>query len=298
MRKYLTSDDICNQISMNRSLFKGTILLSEGNTDQRMFGKFIDKGDVKIIPAHSKDNVKSVINKMQARKDGKILGIIDRDLDEMKGKTVSPPLFYTDYRDMEMMLINSSALDQVLNEYADTERLERFRKQFGDVRDVLISSAYPLGLLMYVSFLRGYNLNFRDLNFRDFTERRSLSTDIMKMVQVVIDNTSGCELNRRNVVRDLNTQAGNHTDKANIARGHDTVDVLLIGLKETFGSYNASALNEGSLGGALRLSYSESDFASSELYKDTKRWADARGIRLWRINRLRSPLSLSRLRTP
>ena len=49
MREYLTADDICNQLSMNRSVFKGNILLSEGNTDQRLFNKFIDK---KISETH------------------------------------------------------------------------------------------------------------------------------------------------------------------------------------------------------------------------------------------------------
>ena len=151
MREYLTDDDICNQISMNRSIFKGTILIAEGITDLRLYSKFVDSKDVKVLPAHSKSNVIKSVNKMTARRDGKILGIVDRDLDELKGRIFSPPVFYTDYRDLEMMLINSAALDDVLTEYADHDRLERFQRQNGNIREAVIDACYPLGLLMYVS---------------------------------------------------------------------------------------------------------------------------------------------------
>ncbi len=291
MREYLTADDICNQLSMNRSVFKGNILLSEGNTDQRLFNKFIDKKNCKIIPAHSKDNVRAVINKMTNRGDGKIIGVVDRDLDELKGKMFSPPLFYTDYRDMEMMLINSPALDEVLIEYGDQDRLDRFVKQFGEIRDVVISAAYPLGLLMYISYIRGYNLNFRNLNFRDFIDRRSLKTDAVKMVQAVINNTSGCELSRKNVLRDLSSMEHKYPDQKGLARGHDAVDILLIGLRDTFGTYNSSALNVGVLGGALRLAYTPKDFSKTGLYKDTNKWAESRNTKIWNINRCPYPRS-------
>ena len=290
MRDFLTPDDICNQISMNRSLFKGTILLSEGNTDQRLYQKFIDDKDVRIIPAHSKSNVINVSNKMAARHDAKIIGIVDRDLDDFKGKKVNPPLFYTDNRDMEMMLINSNAIDDVLIEYTDEDRLSKFVRQFGEVRDVIISAAFPLGVLMYISYLRGYNLNFKNLDFRDFIDRRTLTIDQTKMVQAVIDNTAGCELSKRGVLKDLQTQSMSMDQKEKLARGHDSVDILLIGLRDAFGSYNAGTLTVGALGGALRLAYDSKDFTKTKLYIDSKRWAESRGLKLWSINRSRSSL--------
>ena len=285
MREYLTSDDICNQVSMNRTVFKGTVMLAEGTTDLRLYSKFTDHEKVMIIPAHSKTNVIRAVNKMSGRGDGKTMGIVDRDLDDLVGSSVAPPLFYTDYRDMEMMLITSSAVDDVLSEYGDTERLERFQRRYGSVRDVIIESAYPLGLLMYLSYLRGYNLNFKGLDFRNFIDRHTLGTDIQKMVAEVISNTLGSELSSRNVAKDLQVQMSADDDCRLIARGHDTVSILLIGLRESFGSYNANGLNDGSLGGALRLAYDMGDFATTSLYTDSKRWAESRGISLWKVIR-------------
>jgi hypothetical protein len=285
MREYLTADDICNQISMNRSVFKGTFLLAEGNTDLRLYSKFTEKDSVRIIPAHSKSNVIKAVNKMGARRDGKILGIVDRDIDELKGRNVSPPIFYTDYRDLEMMLITSTALEDALTEYGDPDRIDKFQRQYGPIRKVIIESSYPLGLLMYLSYLRGYNLNFKGLDFRTFIDKRTLRMDIQKMVQAVISNTYGSELSSRNVLKDLQLQMAEHKDSQLIARGHDTVDVLLIGLRDNFGSYNANMLNEGSLGGALRLAYDSDDFSSTTLYKESRKWAESRGVRLWSLNR-------------
>lgn len=285
MREYLTADDICNQIMMNRSLFKGIIVLAEGNTDQRLYGKFVDHKETRILPAYSKSNVINVVNKMASRRDGKVLGIVDRDIDELKGRMYSAPLFYTDYRDLEMTLLNSTAFKDVLAEYGDVDRMERFSRQNGKILDVIIESAYPLGLLMYLSYLRGYNLNFKNLNFGSFVDKRTLKMDVLKMVQAVIENTSGCELSKKNVYRDLMNQESNHNNKVMIARGHDSVHILMIGLKDSFGGYNSFNLTEGGLGGALRLAYSSDDFKTTKLFEETTRWAQTRGSRLWKLNR-------------
>jgi hypothetical protein len=283
---------------MNRSVFKGTFVITEGNTDQRLYSKFVNKDSTKVISAHSKTNVLSCIKKMNDRKDGKVLGIVDRDLDELKGRKLEKPVFYTDYRDLEMMLIHSNALSDVLSEYADGDRLERFERQHGSIREAIIEAAYPVGLLMYVSFIRGYNLDFKDLDFTGFIDRRNLHVDETKMVQSVIRNTEGCELSYRIVLRDLQQQSQNFQDKDRIARGHDSVKVLLIGLKEVFGTYNTAAINEGSLGGSLRLAFSFQDFDETDLYKATKNWAESKGIGLWKINRPRSLRSSALLMIP
>ena len=77
---------------------------------------------------------------------------------------------------------------------------------------------------------------------------------------------------------------GDHKHKEKIARGHDCVDVLLLGLKDGFGSYNSLSINEGGLGGALRLAFSSDDFRISLLYEESSKWAISRGIKLWKIN--------------
>lgn len=281
MREYLTSDDICNQISMSRSVFHGIVLTVEGVTDQRLFGKFADR-DVQVIVAHSKDNVRDVVKTMSGqRRDGLVIGIVDPDLDRLRGRRVKPPLFHTDCRDMEMMAIRSNALDDVIDEYGDQEQVREFRENVGEIRDAVVSASYPIGLLMYVSMEHGLGLNFRDLDFERFINQRTLGLDVHAMVDAVLNNSRGCRVGRKQLVRMLDEEAGQLEDIWDAARGHDSVDILLIGLKRNFGSFNAKYLSEGELGGALRLAFSDQCFMKTDLYRATSEWSESVGKKLW-----------------
>lgn len=282
MREYITSDDICNQISMERTVFDGTFLLVEGVTDERLFEKFVDKEHVQIIEAHSKDNVRHAVKDMKSsRKDEKVIGIIDADLDRLLGRKVKPPLFHTDCRDMEMMVIRSNALDDVLDEYCEREPLMKFTESVGPVREALLSASYPIGLLMFISQTEGLNLSFKDLEFERFINSRTLSLNVDSMVDAVIFNSKNCRMGKKALVSRLSREAENLDDEWDAARGHDTVDILLLALKRNFGSFNSRNLNEGELGGALRLAFSDACFRSTELYADTDEWARTNGVELW-----------------
>ena len=282
MREYITSDDICNQISMERTVFDGTFLLVEGVTDERLFEKFVDKEHVQIIEAHSKDNVRHAVKDMKSsRKDERVIGIIDADLDRLLGRKVKPPLFHTDCRDMEMMVIRSNALDDVLDEYCEREPLMKFTESVGPVREALLSASYPIGLLMFISQTEGLNLSFKDLEFERFVNSRTLSLNVESMVDAVIFNSKNCRMGKKALLSRLSREAENLDDEWDAARGHDTVDILLLALKRNFGSFNSRNLNEGELGGALRLAFSDACFRSTELFADTDEWARTNGVELW-----------------
>ena len=282
MREYITSDDICNQISMERTVFDGTFLVVEGITDERLFEKFVDKDRVRIIEAHSKDNVRHAVKDMSSvRRDRGVIGIVDPDLDRLRGRGAKRPLVHTDCRDMEMMVIRSNALDDVLDEYCDREPLMKFTESVGPVRDALVSASYPIGLLMYISQTEGLNLSFKDLDFERFINPRTLSLNESAMVDSVIFNSKSCRMGRKEILNRLVREAERLEDKWEAARGHDTVGILLIALKRNFGSFNSRNLSEGELGGALRLAFSDSCFRGTRLYRDTEEWARENGVDLW-----------------
>lgn len=292
MREFLTTEDICNELSMERTVFDGAFLIVEGITDSRLFGKFVDRGEVNIVIAHSKDNVRGVVKEMSGRRrDRKTLGIMDPDLERLRGRHARPPLFHTDCRDMEMMAIRSNALDDVISEYGDPEKVDRFEKRFGPIRDALVSSSYPIGLLMFISQERGLNLSFKNLTFNRFINPASMGLDARQMVSEVLDNSRSARIGRKELLRVLNDEAEQLDDMWEAARGHDTISILLIGLKRSFGGFNASGLDEGSLGGALRLAFSDECFRSTRLYADTTEWADEAGIPLWRLTQPEGPRS-------
>ncbi|MFA6952442.1 MAG: DUF4435 domain-containing protein [Candidatus Methanomethylophilaceae archaeon] len=278
----VTASDVANEISMMRSAFKGTYIVVEGVTDSRLYGKFTEKDDVKIIIAHSKDNVRrSVVECRNNRRDMKTIGIIDPDLDRLRGKEHLPPIFATDKRDLESMIMCTRALDDILAEYADPEQLEEFEKAQGPVRDAVAKAAAPLGMLMYISQTEGLGLYFKDLEYRTFISKRSLGNDYNRMINEVLALSRSPRIGRKELYAKLCHAMEELEDPWLAVRGHDAVAILAIGLDEIFGSYNSRGIKDGQLGGSLRLAFSYDDFADTELYRDTSDWSRKTENPLW-----------------
>ena len=281
MREHITFADICNEVMMTRTVSKGAFILVEGITDDRFYGKFASD-DARIIECHSKDSVRKAVKELSGRRkvDG-VIGIVDADLDVLDHREVSPPLFRTDCRDLEMMCIRSNALQDIVNEYGDRAKVTKFKERNGPVKDALLKASVPLGLLMHVSKRLGLGLNFSDLDFGSFLDPRTLSVDINAMIDEVVANSIRLSVSKRVLLRDLQKEMESLEDPWNAGRGHDAVEILLLGLKKGFGSFNSRYLTNDALGGALRLAFSDSDFEATDLYKDTSEWAEGKGFALW-----------------
>jgi hypothetical protein len=280
----LSASDISNQISMLRSAFKGPIIVVEGITDSRLYGKFIDRCEARIIVAHSKDNVKRSVAEVYGRRnDRKVLGIMDADLDRMNGVKYKPPMFVCDERDQETMIISSGALEDLLIEYGDHDLLENFEEKFGSVRDVLARASYPIGLLMYISLKYSIGLSFRDLDYRRFINSRNLTIDVRKMVDEVFYHSQNKSFSKADLMDLISAEEEMLDDPWIAIRGHDAVAILLIGLSNVFGAYNCSGMDEGRLSGALRLAYGPIYFRESDLFRDVKKWTDKNNMTVWLI---------------
>ncbi|MDR1690940.1 MAG: DUF4435 domain-containing protein [Candidatus Methanoplasma sp.] len=278
----LTSADVANNISMLRSAHKGPIVVVEGVTDCRLYSKFIDRGEVKIVSAYSKDNVRRSVTEVWGRRnDKKIIGILDADIDRLCRKTYRPPIFITDKRDLETMIMSTGALDAVLAEYSDLDLLEAFENEHGAVRDVLARSTYPIGLLMFISSRDRLGLNFKNMDHLYFINRKTLAIDIRKMIDEVFSQSMNKSHSKKELADLISEEEELLDDPWIAARGHDAVSVLSIGLSEIFGSYNSRGMKDGQLSGALRLAFGLDYFESTDLYKETTEWSRKNNFTLW-----------------
>ena len=283
MREYLTSADVANTVCMMRSAFNGTILVVEGITDFRLYGKFTVDGEVEMVIAHSKDKVKESVHTCNgSRGDRKVLGITDSDLDILKHGRSEGPVFETDTRDAESLIVMSEAFDSVLWEYGDRESVKEFRERYGDIRKRVLDAAYPVGLLMYISSKRSLSLSFKDLDFGRFIDSRSLSCDTGSLIREVLGNTKYRRTDSASLRGMLSDEMRRNHPPESVCRGHDLVDVLVIGFRETFGAYNSKDIRSGELGGALRMAYDLRMFSQTDLYKDTMSWCMKQHLALWR----------------
>lgn len=281
MREYLGPKDIANTISMLKTAFNGTIVVVEGVTDRRLYGKFFEDDSVEVIVAHSKDNVRySVKEVYENRGFEKIIGIVDTDLDALNNKKRKPPLFTTDTRDSESLMFRSHSLDDVLFEYSDEAALDRFVEEYGDIRDVVMDSCYIVGLLMYISDKEGLDLCFKDLNFDLFIDKRTLRCDTKKLIDEIVSN-SFTRIGARTIRISLEHELRTERDPWIVCRGHDIVSVLSLGLRNIFGGYNCRCIRDGELAGALRLAFDEKDLQKTDLFKNSSKWCSDRGMTLW-----------------
>ena len=278
----LTSSDIANSVSMLRSYHKGPIIVVEGITDSRLFGKFIEKNEVKIVTAFSKDNVKkSVFEVWGRRNDKKVMGIIDADIDRLCGKNYSPPIFMSDKRDLETMIMSTRALDDVLAEYSDPELLENFEKSNGKVGDVVARASYPIGLLMFISSRERMGLNFKSIDHARFINRKTLAIDVRGMIEEVFSQSMNKGASKKELADMISEEEETLDDPWIAVRGHDAVSIMAIGLTETFGSYNCRHIDAGQLSGALRLAFGFDYFKETDLYEDMKKWSVKNNFVLW-----------------
>jgi len=281
VREHISSADVSNEISMKRALFNGSFLIVEGNTDGRLYRKFTDRDECEVIVAHSKENVRMAVKEMTRRKEERMIGIVDSDTDRIRGITHRPPLFQTDHRDSEMLMIRSSAFDSVLAEYGDEDKIERFESRYGDMRDVLLASCYPLGMLMYISDINDYRLSFRDVDHVYFIDRRTLKPNIGEMVSAVVSNSPSSYIGREALKLQLEEELKIKRDPWDVCRGHDVVSVLAIGLRDIFGEYNSRNIRSNELAGALRLAYDREAFRATGLYNESSNWCTEKNIRIW-----------------
>ena len=285
MRKYIRHYDVANEISMRRSVEKEVFVVVEGITDYRLYGKFTDEQNCKLAIAHSKSNVRlSVKELVKDRGDDMVSGIVDADYDRINGADIDPPVFITDAHDLETMIFHSTALEHILWEYGDQDKIQDFENRRGmGIREAILNACYPIGTLMYLSLKNNYELNFRDMNYHDFINPSTLILDLDRFVTDVHSNSKFGREKKKSLLRNLNQELAKKHDPWQMCRGHDMADVLILGFQHSFGSYNSRALNHGALQGSLRLAYHREHFQDTDLFQGLGSWGHDRDLNIWKF---------------
>ena len=281
MREYIDSRDVANTVMMLATAFDGTIAIVEGITDRRLYGKFFDKDRVEVVIAHSKSNVRNAVKEIyRDRGFNSVIGIIDADLDRLTGKAHRAPLFLTDTRDSEGMMLNSRAFDDILDEYGDRDRMDRFTDAYGNIKKAIMSAAYPIGLLMYLSETKGLGFSFKELDYDYFIDRETLKCDIKRMIENIMSRSRAARHVSVKNVYQMILREEEHEMK-DVCRGHDLMAVMAIGLKYIFGANNSRNLNDDILSGSFRLAFDREDIESTELYRESSEWCRENNLALW-----------------
>lgn len=274
MNYYLTPHDIANNVRMTRTLFSGTIMIVEGDTDFRVYKRFVVTSQCELIPGHGKSNVIRAMKLLEKDNFKGLLAIIDSDFWNLEGtQAISKNIFQTDSHDLETMILSSSAFERALDEFGSDSKI----KKFGiPIMDKLLECATPIGCLRWISCKTQDNLclRFKGLSFENFINENSLVIDINALITEVKQNSNNQTLDERTIENKINILLQKGHDSWQICSGKDIIKILVIGLKNIFGKVKSKALTPELLDGALRLSYEYSEFCSTILYSVTKNWGN------------------------
>jgi hypothetical protein len=271
----LSPHDAANTVRMMRTLHRGAILIVEGDSDARVYRRFVNKRCCKILPVPGKGAAVGAIYILDSAGIKGVLAIVDSDFDRLSAaQALSPNLLLTDCHDLETMIVCSSALGKVLSDFASPEKTELLSRP---VRETLLHAALPIGLFRWFCSpgVANLPLKFKDLRYDDFLQKDTLSVDVDKLIQAVARNSRGDNLDPSDAntkIQDL-LKAGH--DPRQVCSGHDLSQILSIGLRHTFGNDKGRALSPGAVEQSLRLSYEYSEFRKTQLHRSIERWENA-----------------------
>lgn len=273
MKHYLTAHDIANTVRMTRTLHKGAFLIVEGDTDARVYKRFVDETDCKVIPAHNKDNATGVLKILENENFDGILVIVDADLWHLEGiKTNSENLFLTDTHDLETMIISSSEVqEKILSECGSTNKMNQLHHP---VIHLVLEATLPIGLFRWIasSSMDNLPLKFRDLQFENFVEIPKLKVDINKLLEEIKANSGEPEIDEKSIKNKIKSLKKENHDPWQVCSGHDMVKILAIGLRSVFGNRKMSKLTADILEQMLRVAYEYSHFQLTQLCQSIENW--------------------------
>jgi len=264
---------VANSARMVRTLHIGTIMLVEGDTDLRLYSRFVASSSCYPIPAHGKYNAIHALGLLEADRFPGVLAVVDSDFWRLHG--IVPPsanILTTDTHDLETTLFASEALDKVLTELGSPSKLKRLGRP---LREVVLRKTMPLGVLRWVSSpqMDNLGLNFKDLSIPAFADPVTLQINLDKMLTAVAANSPGTPIDRANVKARITSLLANASlDPLQVCCGHDLVQMLHLSLTRNCGARQCTTLTEPMLDSILRMAYEREEFLRSQLCESIRQW--------------------------
>ena len=277
MREHITAAAIANEIMMDRR-FRGVIILLEGISDNRLFKKFFDQKIGRQRVTNGFEKALEVIHLLKARGyRGLYFAILDADFRRLEKKeNYDAPIFFIDYHDLEMMLIESSAWRHVLDRYVSEDKLTKF-EQTRSLKASLFSFATEIARLRLINHQQKLGLRFKSkdpkkaLDYSKFVDKKTLTLiDIDAMVNYFLNLSQQQRLNRMELAFQISAISVETFDQREFCNGHDLIQLLYLALLSAIGSI--SGKSPADLEGDFILAYDSRDFCSTRLYADLKLW--------------------------
>jgi hypothetical protein len=232
---------------MHRQVYAGAIVLVEGDSDSRYFSNIYR---CKVVFADGKSNALSVLDILEGEGYSGIVCIVDADFWHLDGNIPKKDnVLITDTHDLETMMLQTQAFDKLISEYKSS-----------------------IGYLRWVSERLKLKLDFKDLDFGKFVDRRTWAVDQEKMLHLIIKRSKIHMDQKAVIIDELDELHKQSPDVWQICSGHDLLNMLSVGLKTVLGTHDSKSVDHDVLARSLRLAYERNLFEKTRLYGELRQW--------------------------
>lgn len=276
MREFLTSDHLANLVRMARTVDPRTVLFVEGDVDARFFERFVDHEQCIVRSAHDRQRAVGAIRILNAACVAGVLAVVDADFGRLTGTLESDGnVLFCDGHDLEIMLLQSPALERVMAEHGSADKCVKFLADRGNVLLAvhLARTCLGIGALRLVSVRENFGLTFEGLAFGSFVDRASLAIDPAKLVKVVLDKSQRHDQTlTEKLTKEMETLVNSVVVPWELACGHDCVQLLSFSLRSTLGTHSPNEVTTEILERELRLAFDIVDFQATQLFGAILNW--------------------------
>jgi hypothetical protein len=266
---------IANRLRLLRPRDARAFLLVEGVDESKLYAHFVDRARCRIHIMHGWPNVLGALAILEAERFPGLLALVDADFNTLEGR--APPsrnAIFTDTHDLETMLLASPALDGVLIEYADEDKLAPLDGADG-VRKRLLELGSPIGYLRWLNHKEGAWMRFDDLEMLDFIHEGTLEFDRGALMTTLRNRSKALVVVEAEVLRRAEALSEPGHDLWHVCCGHDLVRILSVALRKAFGENNDAEIKPARLEKELRLAFSLPHFQATRLWAAIAAWEGA-----------------------
>ena len=252
-----------NEIRLSLNTPKGSKIiwiLVEGEDDCKIYPKLFDPSKAKVEYVDGKTSLIEALE-ILTQKTKQVVGILDADflhLNKLYPQVKN--LFYTDYHDIEMTMLNFEEVRiNLLTEYKMQDKQEAIWQ------NVLEEASY-------IGYIRWYNdINNREIKFKGLKYGDMIGLNNGKIYLIKSQLLEKLNERSKNKKEDLTEklitefiEERTTNDSLNLCNGHDTINLFSL-LLEGKASANSFAKE-------LRLSFTNEHFRRTKLYENLQKW--------------------------
>lgn len=252
-------------------------LAVEGDSDERLLRTRRYLKPLKIVVGYGWEGVVNIVeeyNKTTSK--AKLIGIIDRDYrDHLNCQAEHENIVLTDFRDIENMLFNSSALKRVISEYTSNKKIpmnEGGIPNTDEIKRLIYNSSTMLGKFRIYCQANDKFIDFKTIDYAKFICDRTLSIDAPKFIRHLAGKNPGKFLSIKDW--DEAQKLSWDDEKLNkpqfIANGHDVMALLCLSFRKMWGTLGGE-MTMDKVEPIFRIGYSDDELEQSVMWCDLQR---------------------------